>query len=528
MSGSPEPKQAVRLNPARMYSEFNRAMERLADKLTTDSVLDYPISAVSRRLRQRLVRDMYPAFARAYAASDSASYRSRLEIDGLRLDFKDRAVRLTRKRIIAEALSFVAVWSTVLLRVLVATVFRADRSRRMTVVTGITAEEVFRGGNDIQFVRFCQNGPVAALSTEALLLVQADGERASVEAQRISYVRRPWLAAAQLHRWQLSETAHFVVEHLRAAKAYLCASWRVPTLALLARDLAYDSLVRSLDRAGALENIVTTCSSYSEQFIWMADLPGRRFGFHTLWYSMSFFPKIYVDDPVESVLPDFLHMSAEQSWVWTNGQAGLLRQWGVPGEMHVIGPLLFYLPGDRTHDVARRSAAVITVFDVTPFSDEALARHGRVGNYYSTETVTTFVEGVRHACHRAAEATGVAIEIRFKPKRSYTTDHDHSYIDRLKHLPESDPHIRLLSPDANLFDVVAESDLVVAIPYSSPAYVAAAQGVPAIYYDSSRRLVPSHESSPHIQFVADADALIVAVARILEHRVRRHAALQSH
>jgi len=65
--------------------------------------------------------------------------------------------------------------------------------------------------------------------------------------------------------------------------------------------------------------------------------------------------------------------------------------------------------------------------------------------------------------------------------------------------------------ETNLYSLIAGAAVVVVIPYSSPAYVAAQLGVPAIYYDPSGEIVPSQEPHPGVQFVAGPEALLAAL-----------------
>jgi polysaccharide biosynthesis PFTS motif protein len=64
--------------------------------------------------------------------------------------------------------------------------------------------------------------------------------------------------------------------------------------------------------------------------------------------------------------------------------------------------------------------------------------------------------------------------------------------------------------------MVSESIVAVTIPYSSPAYVAAALGIPSIFYDPTGTLVPSYEEVHGLQYAAGISDLRTALNAAFE------------
>ena len=81
--------------------------------------------------------------------------------------------------------------------------------------------------------------------------------------------------------------------------------------------------------------------------------------------------------------------------------------------------------------------------------------------------------------------------------------------------------LRLESPDEDLYALISGADVVVVMPFSSPAYAASALGVPAIYYDPTEQLVPNQDPAPGVTFVSGREALGRAVVEALSAGIRR-------
>ena len=69
-----------------------------------------------------------------------------------------------------------------------------------------------------------------------------------------------------------------------------------------------------------------------------------------------------------------------------------------------------------------------------------------------------------------------------KPKRKYTSDDSVSYCDFLE---AQTSRFQILKWDSDIGDEILNSDLVICVPYSSPALMAKYLGIPAIFYTPS-------------------------------------------
>lgn len=159
--------------------------------------------------------------------------------------------------------------------------------------------------------------------------------------------------------------------------------------------------------------------------------------------------------------------------VWTETWAKILRENGET-EVRVVGPILFKKLVDlssskKTHQKNRK----ILVFDVTPkkfLSDTS--------NYYNDRNAREFIEDIMEA----SKSSKLNFKIDLKPKREYSKSDSKSYLDFLK---ANSRRIRILSSSQDIVRLVQNYDLVICIPFTSPAIVSKTLGVETIFYNPS-------------------------------------------
>jgi polysaccharide biosynthesis PFTS motif protein len=93
--------------------------------------------------------------------------------------------------------------------------------------------------------------------------------------------------------------------------------------------------------------------------------------------------------------------------------------------------------------------------------------------------------------------------------------HDPRYIEYIGRLSAPGGGIEMIPFQTNMYDLFANTDLVIVAPYSSPAYVASPVGVRAIYFDPSKELVPFFESAPLVEFASGRAELLRVVSEAI-------------
>ncbi len=506
-----------RFHAAHAYNAFDSAIERAESWLAgrPAKLLDFPESEVRRRIAQRLVEILLAPGINAWASSADAAQppfaAGTVRAQGIQLDLATGEVRVSAVAFVSLFGGFFARWLRILIGMLAALGRPKGVPAPATVVTGLGAADVWVDGSDERFVRFCAQGPIRPLADARRLVVEAAPITGRPSSDQVTYSSSALLDTLRSAPISLAARAGLVLSHLMLLPRVLRDIARSSVLVIAAQDCARMPLARSLDRWGMIEAFITTNSMYIGQPLWMRQGPGRRFHTHMVWYSQNTVPVVYAVDGEHSDIPNYRHLCVDEHWVWTEGYARYLRKFDAAAIVHVVGPILWYLsePRERTE-----TAVGIAVFDVTPVRDEYAARLGLVKNFYAASNMIAFLADVVQACERLGAERGVPVPIVLKHKRGHSGVHDLRYIEFVDKLVAAG-RIAVVPAQTNMYSLVSASAAIIAVPWSSPAYVAAALGVRAIYYDPTSELVPTFEESPLIGFASGSKALGAALGQTL-------------
>ena len=179
----------------------------------------------------------------------------------------------------------------------------------------------------------------------------------------------------------------------------------------------------------------------------------------------------------KSVNLDYSYLSQPvilEHFVWTSTWGKFLEERNTDAVITVIGPILFknlskYVKSEKIY---RSQTRKILVFDVTP------KKNAGVDSIYSEKEMTQFVSDIAVATN---DMYPNAL-IKLKPKRKYTSDDSISYCDFLE---AQSSKIQILKWDSDIGNEISKSDLVICVPYSSPALIAKYLGIPTIFYTPS-------------------------------------------
>jgi hypothetical protein len=506
------------LDPARGYQGFEAFVRRVERWVVASAppVGGYSRQVVGRRLMQQVVDlSVYPFIIAA--ASDHAAvatltpqFSGTVRLGGLR--FRDDRVTVTLARRAQSFGTFFVQWFRVVANL--AGTERNTGPERATLLMGVGTADLVVDGSDTRFVAFCERGPLPPLGNATHLVVESAHLFTSSRPQWVSYSRQPLLALLRTHPPRGRELLRFLGTHLRVAASYVLRSVSQPLVCLLARDMALHATAAYLNRTGVLEAVVITNAHFHVQALWMQSLPGRRFGLHMAWYSQNTRPFLYKTDGAVATLPQYRHMTVDAHWVWTEGYAAHLRTLSTTARVHVVGPILWYLPEAKP---PATPSPTVAIFDITPVREAYAQQIGLPRNYYSTSNMIAFLQQATIACERVAARLGRPVLVLLKHKRSHSGVHDPIYLEYVDGLVGAG-RIRLLPPQTNLYSLISGSAAIVVVPFSSPAYVASALEVPAIFLDPTDSIEDTHEPAPYVDFAA-GDAALAA---------KLHAALCTH
>ena len=479
--------------------------------------------SLDRRLSQRIVEIVL----RPFLASCSQRWERGEEpfpapdeeviCAGLRISGASGRVRIGPMLMCRALMTFAAHWLHVLWVFVLAFVRRAGARGPATLVFGVGVEDLRANGSDARFVEFCRKGPVDPFRAAQRMVVHTAADIRSSHPTSLEYHRFPLHALVAGNRVDAAGMLGFLASHFRALAKYARAVASCPLVSVLGRDFAYQPMVEWLNARGLIDNVIITSTNFAAQPLWMRDFPGRRFKTHMVWYSQNTLPFVYAFDPVAAATPAHRHLTFDETWVWTPGFGDFLRGIGIQAPIRAVGPILFYLP-ERGDDQGPRGGYRIGVFDVTP-AESGIARRLWVRyNYYSAANASKFLQDIVFARNAIDSASGAQSQISIKHKRPHAATHDLEYLRFVDELIRSEPLCGLAPADSNLYSVIGACDLVVVMPWSSPAYVAQQLGVPAIYYDPSGELLPTYERLPGIEFASGRESLCERMRLVLEQK----------
>ncbi len=393
-------------------------------------------------------------------------------------------VTLTPKQWLFNQLGFFIYWVFCLIAILTIKKNTSENNQPAVLVLGIGEENLFKNGNDDQFVNYCRLGPIVPLRNGKRLLVQSSYKGATSDNPGFFYSKNPLIDLLRRSDLGFFGRLKLIANHLFLFFAYVLATFRLPQFSLLGKDFALSSISRELDNRGLIDSIVLTCSAYTNQPLWLREL--RRSKVHMIWYAQNWRPLAYSADKVVAVLPQLRWIRVDTHWVWTHAFAEYLKELGHDQGIEVVGPILWYLPEII---VPTRDAIEIIIFDTPAFSDEVAIRcAGEITNYYRPENLYAFIQDLISLKSAIEQAFHLPVFLRLKAKRDYHPIYDRGYFDHLEKL-NSIGSLTLISPSANIYSLISGSHLVISYPFSTTAYISEALNVSTIYYDPTKSVL---------------------------------------
>lgn len=427
-------------------------------------------------------------------------------------------VTLTFRQWVANQFDFILHWAFCLFAIL--SVWKTSRVNLPAVLfLGVGDEVIFADKNDEQFVRYCRHGPIEPLRNGQRFLVESSSKHISSNHPTFVYRRRPLISLLREARIGFFGRFQLLANHLMLFFAYLSAAIRLPQLSLLGRDFAYSSTSFELDRRGLIESIVLTCSSFNCQPLWVRAL--RRARVHMIWYAQNWKPIAYATDNLKSDHPNLRWIRVDTQWVWTHAFARYLRNLGPGSAIEVVGPIAWYMPEIESRS---KDSIEIVIFDVPPFHDDTALRNGEITNYCHPNNLRAFIRDVIALKLEIEKAFKLPVTFSLKMKRGYATDYDRAYFDYIAGLASLGA-ISLKRYSMNIYSLVSGSHLVIAYPFTSPAYIAEFLDVPAIYYDPTKAIIRQDfcDAKARVSFVSGPqhlrDISVSLLNKVLSERV---------
>ncbi len=501
-----------------LYKRFDLLVRNTAEWLKTQSVdlcgCGYSVEAIKKRLEQVIMRQAIDPFMAEEGSSECNGAKILGPYAGIVFGRDLGQVRITFSERFRCSLFFIALWFIGLLAVVKALGKRKGNTSPATLIFGVPASELTADGSDERFATYCQNSPIQPLENASRLIVAAQVNVNATNARYAQYGRFPVLILLADCNLQWREAVRFLGEHLTCLFGYFISSAKSSVLALLWQDVAMHAAANSLNRQGLIENVLLTNTNWLQQLLWMTDLPQRSYQTIMMLYSLNSSPLQFKNEPAPMNHPGIRHLRCDKILIWEKDYTRFLRSDGVYVPTETTPPLIWHLPPNKQSKPPREELQ-ICVFDVIPMSKQHKKRLGILGNYYSIETMTVFLNDIVVCAEAICDKLGISCKVVVKHKRAPTEGNDSNYFDVVKSLFCEHTNVEFAPFDVNLFNLISESHLVVVAPFSSPAYVASYLNIPAIFYDPTGELLPQYPQNPNVFFANRVEELRLLAEKLI-------------
>jgi len=198
----------------------------------------------------------------------------------------------------------------------------------------------------------------------------------------------------------------------------------------------------------------------------------RKFKTHVIHYSQNSID-IQFEDQSNSTPGNTMVDEASLGdihWVWSQNYANYLNKFNSKIEFRAVGPIIFKIP--QVFDIEKKN--VITIFDVAPLEKY------KKNNFYNDKLAIDFLEDIINLKTYLFELQNT--QIRIKPKRQLNRGvHSIEYFDYIEKLKKNSK-IEILLWNSNPYEIVAESKLVICIPFTSIALIGKELSNNVIFY----------------------------------------------
>jgi hypothetical protein len=197
----------------------------------------------------------------------------------------------------------------------------------------------------------------------------------------------------------------------------------------------------------------------------------RKYSTSMLWYSTNDVPfRKRGYEPPSLIGLAFLNGMIDTHFVWNDYQLTNLKKRGL-GNIHVVGSIVFRPKPPRSKGSFHSNRVIY--FDITPQDLES--------SFYTTAMAVRNIDDISREVMETSLITGKQISLYLKQKRRYFHRHSKTYINHVEKIKAAN-QIVILDQFTNIYDEINNSDLVIAMPFSSPALIASEYGIPSIYY----------------------------------------------
>ena len=507
-----------------IYAEFDRIIRLFEKKISgkLPVTANFSKKVIEERVTQRLVQLLfYPFCILCTRRLREGKYpvpgkNEKVLLNKVTIDSNTGKIGLNTTFILIQVADFFWEWIGALGAVIRGYFNHSQKWKQpVTLVFGIGLTDINFLGEETPFIKFCKEGPIKPLVDAEMLVIQAGGKEKSKHFF-LQYTNHPVFQTIEKTKLGFMNRSGLLVSQLLLPFRFGWMVMQNKLSVVLAKDIVQAQVIASLDEARLIQSVIITNSLFFQQYLWMRQTGNRSFKVHELHYSQNTIPIVYKDDSFVSFFPAFRHVCVDEHWVWTEGYAKYLQELGHKGPIHIVGPILWYLPAAMQTVPRQTNDIKMLVFDIPPVTREVADKLGIINYYYSCDHMIRFIEDIIAVSKEYGERKGKNVKIYLKSKRDFRKNfHDEDYAAGIRKCEEENTNFKVMDASQNLFSLLNECDLSVSIPYTTVPYIAAYLRKPAIYFDPGGELEFTNESSPYLYTASGKQSFALTFEKIL-------------
>ena len=504
-----------------VYDEYVNYLKKI--KFETDFETDLVSKEqIQNRLKQKFVSSTLHLYGKKFSdfvvinnsvPSDAQFY----DLNSIKVNAQSK-VELSLIVKVKSLLEFISEWFLFLVCIILNR-FTANKieTGSVSLLFGLGQESILNENSDKRFVNYLKSydkHKIEPLGQFESLVVQSD-TRIKSTADHIFYSKYPQAFIFKKYNFKWMQYFKIFGLHFLSLGDFFKIVVCHPELISIARDFSCLRVFSYISGLGLIKDIMYTMSNCTYQPLWMRLAQTKKPKINKVHYSQNCRQLVYKDYLHEAVNPYFFEVFADTAWVWTDDFKQFVSQVYKCSDVRAVGPIMFYLPTEASSAQFNQTEFNISLFDVTPFNDDYIKSIGVLNNYYSSENLKKFLHDLIHVSIQIEKELNLKINIFLKHKRSYHKLHEQSYIDLCSQYI-SQKKIITIPFEENIFNFIADTDLSVAIPYTSTAHICAHYGKESLYYDPTGEILLQPNFSSKVLLVDDQNKL----HKILKQKVR--------
>jgi polysaccharide biosynthesis PFTS motif protein len=268
---------------------------------------------------------------------------------------------------------------------------------------------------------------------------------------------------------------------------WLLKSFSNPLLTLIGPEFIIDYMAVNERRDQGHDLLITTQSQLlAPALFFRTDLEARKLMF---WYSDN--STQISRRPLEELDYSYLTQPLiNEHYVWTLSWKKTLAAYNPEAEIKALGPVIFRVieTPEKAPSFKSKPTKRILIFDVTP---KKLASPSSI---YSEENMRKFLFDIVDI----TDHNSFPVSLILKPKRKYLNSDSAIYLNEVTLHAHK---LSILQWNCDIVKEINHADLVICIPFTSPALISSYLGVPTVFYTptSDFELGHSHEGIPVLQ-----------------------------